>query len=185
MLDLFLNSNYIDLFRLFHLAQNSLLRKIDDHNFCVFLSHERESEFICLSIICHQMSDTNTKTLGLAVRHKVPAPQIDLADFDATCSHIWTLWSNAEGEFNVSAIFLDTDSSVKWVSAALEPPPDRYCLTIEQGVDPREAYCSYIFHPGRFDRNVIAKALYVRSKLDIFNCTEIIKLISFADVQTR
>ncbi|XP_002003887.4 nuclear pore complex protein Nup160 homolog [Drosophila mojavensis] len=141
--------------------QNSLLRKIDDHNFCVFLSHEKESEFICLSIVCNQANDANTKTVGLTLRHKVPAPEMDLADFDATRSHIWTLWSNAEGEFNVSAIFLEEDKSVKWVSAALEPPPDRYCLTIEQGVDPREAYCSYIFHPGRFDINVIAKALYM------------------------
>ncbi|XP_030561642.1 nuclear pore complex protein Nup160 homolog [Drosophila novamexicana] len=146
--------------------QNSLLRKIDDHNFCVFLSHEKDSEFICFSIVC-KLSDMNTKTVGLAVRHKVPAPQMDLADFDATFSHIWTLWSNAEGDFNVSAIFLDADSSIKWVSAALEPPPDRYCLTIEQGVDPRETYCSYIFHPGRFDRNVIAKALYMFRRVNM------------------
>lgn len=159
-----------------------MLRKIDDHNFCVFLSHEKDSEFICFSIVC-KLSDMNTKTVGLAVRHKVPAPQMDLADFDATFSHIWTLWSNAEGDFNVSAIFLDADSSIKWVSAALEPPPDRYCLTIEQGVDPRETYCSYIFHPGRFDRNVIAKALYVSSCLDLV-AVKII-CVTLADVQTR
>lgn len=161
-----------------------MLRKIDDQNFCVFLSHEKESEFICLSIVCNQ-SDANTITVGLTLRHKVPAPQMDLADFDATCSHIWTLWSNAEGEFNVSAIFLDEDSSFKWVSAALEPPPDRYCLTIEQGVDPREAYCSYIFHPGRFDSNVIAKALYVRSQLYLCNDEKLITVIFFTQMFMR
>ncbi|KAM8717624.1 hypothetical protein ACLKA7_004338 [Drosophila subpalustris] len=138
--------------------QNSVMRKIDEHNFCVFLSHERCAEFICLSIV-YNLNETNTKHISLAVQHKVPAPQMDLADFDATASHIWTLWSNSEGDFNVSAIFLGADKAIKWVSAALEPPPDRCCLTIEHGVDPREAYTSYIFHPGRFDYNVIAKAL--------------------------
>lgn len=141
-------------------AQNSLMRKIDDRNFCIFVSHEKFAEFICLSVV-NNLSDTNTKTVGLVVQHRVPATQMDLSDFDATATHIWTLWSNAKGDFNISAIFLGTDKTIKWVTAALEPPPDRYSLSIEQGVDPREAYCTYIFHPGRFDRNVIAKALYV------------------------
>ncbi|EDW02941.1 nuclear pore complex protein Nup160 homolog [Drosophila grimshawi] len=145
--------------------QNSLLRKIDDHNFCVFLSHEKDAEFVCLSI-ARNVSDVNTKTISMTVHHKVTAPQMDLADFDATSSLIWTLWSNSEGDFNVSAFFMGT-TNIHWVSAALEPPPDRYCLTIEQGVDPREAHCSYIFHPGRFDRNVIAKALYMFRRVNM------------------
>ncbi|KAH8376726.1 hypothetical protein KR093_001073, partial [Drosophila rubida] len=145
---------------------NSLMRKVDDKSFCVFLSHEKNAEFICLSIVCN-ISETNAKTISLTVKHRVPAPQMDLADFDATASHIWTLWSNAEGDFNVSAIFLGINRTIKWVTAALEPPPDRYSLTIEQGLDPREAYTSYIFHPGRFDHNVIAKALYMFRRVNL------------------
>ncbi|KAH8403080.1 hypothetical protein KR222_004297, partial [Zaprionus bogoriensis] len=146
--------------------QSSLLRKIDDQHFCVFISHEKFAEFIVLSVASN-VGEPNARAVGLVTQHRVPASQMDLADFDATASHIWTLWSNAEGDFNISAVFLGTDKGVKWVTAALEPPPDRYCLTIEQSVDPREAYCSYIFHPGRFDRNVIAKALYMFRRINM------------------
>ncbi|KAH8306666.1 hypothetical protein KR044_006051 [Drosophila immigrans] len=144
---------------------NSLMRKVDEQSFCVFLS-QKNPEFICLSIVCN-FSETNARTVSLAVKYKMPAPQMDLADFDATATHIWTLWSNAEGDFNVSAIFLGANHTIKWVTASLEPPPDRCCLTMEQGVDPREAYTSYIFHPGRFDHNVIAKALYMFRRVNL------------------
>ncbi|XP_033242988.1 nuclear pore complex protein Nup160 homolog [Drosophila miranda] len=38
---------------------------------------------------------------------------------------------------------------------------------MQQGIDPREAYCSYIFHPGRFDRTVITKALYMFRRVNL------------------
>nr|ACM79338.1 nucleoporin 160 kDa [Drosophila melanogaster] len=143
--------------------QNSQLRKISDQNFCLFLSHNSRAEFICVSI----MPDADDASVINLVQNMVPAPQTDLVDFDATSSHIWALWSNAEGDFHVSAAYFASNNAIKWVSAALEPPPDRYCLTMEQGVDPRETYCSYIFHPGRFDRNVIAKALYMFRRVNL------------------
>ncbi|EDW88051.1 nuclear pore complex protein Nup160 homolog [Drosophila yakuba] len=143
--------------------QNNLLRKISDQNFCLFLSHDSRAEFICVSI----MPDADEASGINLVQNVVPAPQMDLVDFDATSSHIWALWSNAEGDFHVSAAYFGSNNSIKWVSAALEPPPDRFCLTMEQGVDPRETYCGYIFHPGRFDRNVIAKALYMFRRVNL------------------
>ncbi|KAH8416814.1 hypothetical protein KR222_005997, partial [Zaprionus bogoriensis] len=146
--------------------QNSLLRRIDDRHFCVFLSHETFAEFIILSVVSN-LHEPNARTVGLVAKHRVPASQMDLSDFDATNSHIWTLCSNAEGDHSISAIFFGADRTIKWVTAALEPPPDRYCLTVEHGVDPREAYCSYIFHPGRFDRNVITKALYMFRRINM------------------
>lgn len=143
--------------------QNNQLRKISEENFCLFLSHGVQAEFICVSIV----ADANEASGINLVQNSVAAPQMDLVDFDATSSHIWALWSNAEGDFHVSAIYLGSNNAIKWVSAALEPPPDRYCLSMEQGVDPRETYCSYIFHPGRFDRNVIAKALYMFRRVNM------------------
>ncbi|XP_017059294.1 nuclear pore complex protein Nup160 homolog [Drosophila ficusphila] len=143
--------------------QNNQLRKISDQNFCLFISNDRRSEFICVSIV----ADSNENSGISLTQNSVPAPQMDLIDFDATSSHIWALWSNPAGDFNVSAIYFASNNAIKWVSAALEPPPDRYCLTMEQGVDPRESYCSYIFHPGRFDRNVIAKALYMFRRVNL------------------
>ncbi|XP_017855131.1 nuclear pore complex protein Nup160 homolog [Drosophila busckii] len=140
--------------------QNSLLRKIDEYNFCIFLSYEKNSDFVCCSIVSN-LSESNTKTLSLVLQRRVCAHNMDLVDFHATQTHIWSLWCNASCEFNVSTLFIGARNALEWVSSALEPSPDRFCVTTEQGVDPKEAYCSYIFHPGRFDRNVIAKALFM------------------------
>lgn len=49
--------------------------------------------------------------------------------------------------------------NTSWIPAALEPPPD--VVNVEHGVDPRQIYCDHIFHPGKFQRNVISKALVV------------------------
>lgn len=99
--------------------------------------------------------------LSLHRRKVISAPQLDLTDFDVGASRIWALWSNAEGDFSISSFSLKRGMGMNWISAAMEPPPDRYCLGVEHGMDPREAYCSYIFHPGKFERSVIAKALFV------------------------
>ena len=142
-------------------AQNNCLRKINEHSLCAFLSHANGAEFVCIEIL----SD-GTSVTGLAHRRVIPAPHLDLADFDVSETWLWALWSNAEGEFSVSNFMLAPaakGSLQHWVSAAMEPPPDRCCVGNEQGMDPCEAYCSYIFHPGKFDRNVISKALLVSS----------------------
>ncbi|XP_041449734.1 nuclear pore complex protein Nup160 homolog [Drosophila obscura] len=147
--------------------QTNQIRKIDDQNFCVFLSHDDGAEFVCVHLDGTTMPDGSARDLEFIVKHTVVAPQMDLADFDVTLTHIWALWSNAEGDFNVSTIYVGSDQAIEWVSSVLEPPPDRYCLTMEQGIDPREAYCSYIFHPGRFDRTVITKALYMFRRVNL------------------
>lgn len=87
--------------------------------------------------------------------------QSDLVDFEVSETKIWALWSNAEAEFNISNYSLTRDSGFNWVPAAMEPPPDRFSLSNvnDATLDPREAYCAYIFHPGKFDRFVISKAL--------------------------
>lgn len=139
-------------------AQSNVLRKINDTSFCAFLSHSSGSEFVCLQL---QINSGNNNALSLQRRKIISSPQLDLTDFDVCDSRIWGLWSNAEGEFSISSFSLVRGMGMNWVSAAMEPPPDRYCLGMEQGMDPREAYCSYIFHPGKFERTVIAKALFV------------------------
>ncbi|SPP79478.1 nuclear pore complex protein Nup160 homolog [Drosophila guanche] len=145
--------------------QTNQIRKVDDENFCVFLSHDDGADFVCVQV--GRLADENPKGLELILKQHVVAPQMDLADFDVTLTHIWALWSNAEGDFNVSTIYFGSNQAIEWVSSVLEPPPDRYCLTMEQGIDPREAYCSYIFHPGRFDRTVIIKALYMFRRVNL------------------
>uniref|UniRef100_A0A1B0B1N7 Uncharacterized protein n=1 Tax=Glossina palpalis gambiensis TaxID=67801 RepID=A0A1B0B1N7_9MUSC len=139
--------------------QSNVLRKINDYSFCVFLSHSSGSEFVCIDLC---LDSKNNSALNLIKRKVIDAPpKLDLADFDVSETHIWALWSNAEGEFNISSYSLLHGSSMNWISAAMEAPPDRYCLGIEHGMDPREAYCFYIFHPGKFEKSVIAKALFM------------------------
>uniref|UniRef100_A0A1I8PEF6 Nuclear pore complex protein Nup160 homolog n=1 Tax=Stomoxys calcitrans TaxID=35570 RepID=A0A1I8PEF6_STOCA len=138
--------------------QSNALRKISDTSFCAFLSHATGSEFVCLDL---HIDPSSSSGLSLQRRKIIAAPQLDLTDFDVCNSRIWALWSNAEGEFSISSFSLMRGMGMNWVSAAMEPPPDRYCLGMEQGMDPREAYCSYIFHPGKFERSVIAKALFM------------------------
>ena len=134
------------------------MRKITNKSVCVFLSHSTGAEFVCIDI----HGNASSGALGLHCRKYISTPQLDLADFEVSGSRIWALWSNAEGDFSVSNFPLLRGMGMNWISAALEPPPDRYCVGIEQGMDAREAYCSYIFHPGKFEKNVIAKALLVR-----------------------
>lgn len=58
----------------------------------------------------------------------IAAPEYDLVDFEINESRIWGLWCNSHGEFNISSHFLNatlTDGA-NWITAALEPPPDRY-----------------------------------------------------------
>lgn len=88
----------------------------------------------------------------------IKAPQYDLVDFEVNDNRIWGLWCNPQGEYNIcSYSFL---SSGGWISAAMEPPPDR-CIVVENGCDPKQIFCSYIFHPGKFQRSVIDQALMV------------------------
>uniref|UniRef100_W8B7B0 Nuclear pore complex protein Nup160 n=1 Tax=Ceratitis capitata TaxID=7213 RepID=W8B7B0_CERCA len=138
--------------------QSSVLRKINDTSVCAFLSHSNRSEFLCIDI---HIDEATSAGLSLSYRKSIPAPLLDLADFAVTESRIWALWTNAEGEFSISNYPLIRFLGMSWSLAALEPPPDRYCIGNEHSSDPREAYCNYIFQRGKFEREVIAKALFM------------------------
>lgn len=125
---------------------------------CAFLSYANRSEFVCIDI--HEDAGSSSG-LSLSYRKNIPAPLLDLADFSVAESRIWALWTNAEGEFSISNYPLMRGLGMSWSSVAMEPPPDRYCIGNDHSMDPREAYCNYIFQLGTFEREVIAKALFV------------------------
>lgn len=133
-------------------AQHNLLRRAGPNVLCAFLCNASGSEFVTIRI----ESDGN----GF-VMHRIdliPAPEFDLIEFDINEQRIWGLWCNSQGEFNVSSFSLMPNNGSNWVTAGLEALPDR---KMEDGTDPRQAYCSYIFYPGRFQRDVIDRALIV------------------------
>ncbi|XP_014087607.2 nuclear pore complex protein Nup160 homolog [Bactrocera oleae] len=138
--------------------QSNVLRKINDTSVCAFLSYANRSEFVCIDI--HEDAGSSSG-LSLSYRKNIPAPLLDLADFSVAESRIWALWTNAEGEFSISNYPLMRGLGMSWSSAAMEPPPDRYCIGNDHSMDPREAYCNYIFQLGTFEREVIAKALFM------------------------
>lgn len=141
------------------LAQSNILRAISENSFCAFLSYASCSEFVNINI--REKSDNNNCGFDIDCRKIINAPPLDLTDFEVCKSRIWALWSNAEGEWSISSFPLSHGKALNWTSAAMEPPPYRCYFGSESAVDPREAYCSYIFQLGKFTKSVIAKALYV------------------------
>lgn len=133
-------------------AQNNLLRKASSDVLCAYLCNSGGSEFV----LVRMQPDQNGLTLQKV--DVVPAPKFDLIEFDVNTRRIWGLWCNSQGEFNVSSYAFQSNSSCAWSSAGLETLPER---KIEAACDPRHAYCSYIFYPGRFQRDVIDRALKV------------------------
>lgn len=121
---------------------------------CAFLSNPIGSEFVTVNIA------SEPTTFALQRVNTIPAPQFDLIEFDVNTSRIWGLWCNSHGEFNVSSYSLASDGGFNWSTAGMESLPER---KIEPESDPRQAYCSYIFYPGRFQREVIDRALIVSS----------------------
>lgn len=139
----------------FHdLAQNNLLRKASSDILCAYLCNAGGSEFVLVRMVQDQ---------GTVILQKVgvtSAPKFDLVEFDVNVKRIWGLWCNSQGEFNVSSYSFQCNDSCEWSSAGLETLPER---KIETGCDPRHSFCSYIFYPGRFQRDVIDRALKVGS----------------------
>lgn len=119
---------------------------------CAFLSSPLGSEFVTVRIV------VESNMFALHRINTIPAPQFDLVGFDVNPSRIWGLWCNSHGEFNVSSYSLVSNGSYNWATAGLETLPER---KIDEESDPRQAYCSYIFYPGRFQREVIDRALVV------------------------
>lgn len=76
----------------------------------------------------------------------IAAPEYDLVDFEINESRIWGLWCNSHGEFNISSHFLNatlTDGA-NWITAALEPPPDRYS-SVNRQFDLNHNFISFVF----------------------------------------
>lgn len=143
-------------------AQQNCLRRQPDGTLCTFLSYSLGAEFVTIR------TDWDGESRYQLVRTSViQAPQYDLVDFEVDERRVWALWCNAQGEFNVSSYSLVPGFGLNWVNAPLETPAD--AIQHEPTTDPKDVYCAHIFHPGKFQRNVIAKALVVRQNGMLIN----------------
>ena len=89
-----------------------------------------------------------------------------LIDFTLTGSHLYALWSTAQGEFLVQFAPVPAVGEVggdrwqlDWQTVALEPGVETDVEYDETVTDPKQAYLRAIFKPGRFSVSTLVKAL--------------------------
>ncbi|XP_055326409.1 nuclear pore complex protein Nup160 homolog isoform X2 [Sitodiplosis mosellana] len=153
-------------------SRNNLLRKAAPDMLCAFLCSAKGSEFMTIRVV------NDGTAISLQQINVIPSPEFDLIEFDVNYKRIWGLWCNSQGEYNVSSYSLVSNGGYNWASAGLEILPER---KIESGSDPRQAYCSYIFYPGRFQREVIDRALIMFRRSNVLSDPN----VSFAALKDR
>ncbi|KAJ1526649.1 hypothetical protein ONE63_008234 [Megalurothrips usitatus] len=125
----------------------------------VFLCFSTECQFIVLQISYFSGSFRPSRLFSI----RAPTGQ-DLVDFSLCQSQLWAVWRNTQGDTAVSTVNIHPSNprgDAFWRPAVLEPGPDREFVVHDSMTDPRQAYVSYIFHPGRFSLPVIMKALSI------------------------
>lgn len=85
-------------------------------------------------------------------------------DFSFTSARLWALWRlNDTDNVAVTHICLpltDTNFNCQWESVVLTEKSDKDYVS-DPGIDPRQAYIDFIFHPGQFALIDIIKALNI------------------------
>lgn len=125
----------------------------------VFLCFSTECQFVVLQVSYFSGSFRPTRLFSI----RAPTGQ-DLVDFALCQSQLWAVWRYTQGDTDVSTVNIRPSSSggdAYWRHSVLEPGPDREFVLNDAMVDARQAYISYIFHPGRFSLPVIMKALSI------------------------
>ncbi|KAF7387510.1 hypothetical protein HZH68_013187 [Vespula germanica] len=99
------------------------------------------------------------------------SPDQHLVDFSFTDTHLWAVWRTKDmdsvavthAHLPVNGMHINSE----WETVILEQPPDRDYIVSDPGTDPRQAYISYIFHPGQFSLTDITKALSIYRKSNL------------------
>ncbi|GLV46556.1 Nucleoporin 160kD, partial [Carabus blaptoides fortunei] len=90
-------------------------------------------------------------------------------DFTLDNRRVWAVWRGIDGECYVNCACLDSQLGTKWIPVILNPPLDPEYVSSDPGIDPRQAYVNFIFHPGRFPLSVITKALSIYKRSAAFS----------------
>eukprot|EP00095_Tigriopus_kingsejongensis_P000570 snap_masked-scaffold372_size192401-processed-gene-0.15 protein:Tk00570 transcript:snap_masked-scaffold372_size192401-processed-gene-0.15-mRNA-1 annotation:"nuclear pore complex protein nup160-like protein" len=156
-------------------SQTHLMRKVVDVTskrfaLALFLCFSQHCQFC---IIRPQMVDGQFQLDHLATVH---APELDLVDFQVSPSHLWALWTNQEGEPVLKYTTFSSSSSDKttgWNNVVFEDELDPDFAPYGPGIDPRQAYLTQLFAPGRFSIQTLAKTVSIyRRSLDITSIPE-------------
>lgn len=125
----------------------------------IFLCFSTECQFIVMQVTDCSGSFRLTRLFNIQAETGQ-----DLVDFALCQSQLWAVWRNTQGETEVATVNIHParpGGNTFWPKAVLEPGPDREFVLNDSMTDPRQAYVSYIFHPGRFSLPVIIKALSI------------------------
>lgn len=141
-------------------AQSHLLRKSVSSSdtkltLSIFLSLSSESQF---HIIRPLVQNGVFKIVRICTLY---ASDKDLMDFTLDNKRLWAVWRGIDGECYVNSAHLNGQCNSQWVPIVLNPPLDPEYVSYDSGIDPRQAYMNFIFHPGKFSLAVITKALSI------------------------
>ncbi|KAG7213986.1 hypothetical protein KM043_001360 [Ampulex compressa] len=150
-------------------AQGHILRKAVDNSNELYLGTFLKFGAGCEFSILKPVQDNGVfKFVRLCTLF---APDQHLVDFSFTSTRLWAVWRTTDMDtVTVTHALLplsSTDINSEWETTILEQTPDRDYIMSDPGIDPRQAYINYIFHPGQFSLADITKALsiYRRSNL--------------------
>ncbi|CAB3374149.1 Hypothetical predicted protein [Cloeon dipterum] len=149
--------------------QNHMLRKAvgrdeNDLHIGIFLSFARKSAFLIMKPVSEQ-GYYDLKSL-IAVNDNQVGAENDLVDFWISCYSIWAMWANPVGETIVRHRRFRDEAShshgTNWTQVVPENALDRnFDPSAHPNLEAKQAYLSYIFHPGKLPLSVINRALTI------------------------
>ncbi|XP_015761329.1 PREDICTED: nuclear pore complex protein Nup160-like [Acropora digitifera] len=164
-------------------AQGHLLRKVVDPSsgqfyLALFLYVGDNTQFCVYEVV------PSKDILSLSpVSFKYFAKE-NLVDFVVTPSHLWTVWTNTEGDAVVYFTALEggEDSQQGWIRVFLQPT-DQFEVHVPPYKEAREVFLEHVFYPGRFSNHSILKAMQIYRHLPDENGSNLDENVSRGDLK--
>ncbi|XP_068751589.1 nuclear pore complex protein Nup160-like isoform X2 [Montipora capricornis] len=163
-------------------GQGHLLRKVVDSAtgrlyLGLFLYLGDNTQFCVYGVV------TSKEVLSLSPVSFLFFSKENLVDFAVTPTHLWTVWTNTEGE---SMVYFTTiegeDSQQGWTRVFLQPT-DQFDVQVPPYKEPREVFLEEIFYPGRFSNHSILKAIQIYRHLPVANFSDLDENVSRRDLK--
>ncbi|XP_046859836.1 nuclear pore complex protein Nup160-like [Xenia sp. Carnegie-2017] len=122
----------------------------------VFISLLQQGQFLIYEVVYMDGEITLVSVMNLF------SPKGNLIDFVLSINQIWTLWISDEGVPFVRHALIESNqlAPTGWQHAILEDARPSE-INVAEHQEPRETYLEYIFHPGRFSKYDIDKAIKI------------------------
>ncbi|XP_067018107.1 nuclear pore complex protein Nup160-like [Acropora muricata] len=164
-------------------AQGHLLRKVVDPSsgqfyLALFLYVGDNTQFCVYEVV------PSKDILSLSpVSFKYFAKE-NLVDFVVTPSHLWTVWTNTEGDAvgYFTALEGGEDSQQGWTRVFLQPT-DQFEVHVPPYKEAREVFLEHVFYPGRFSNHSILKAMQIYRHLPDENGSNLDENVSRGDLK--